>query len=75
MATGIASDRIPRASWLVLAVCAGAAFVAFLDVTIVNIAFPAIRRSFGDSSLADLSWVLNGDWPTCSVDATSSSSA
>jgi NTE family protein len=44
----------------VLAVCAGAAFIAFLDVTIVNIAFPAIRRSFSGNSLADLSWVLNG---------------
>ena len=35
------------------------AFVAFLDVTIVNIAFPDIRRSFPDADVASLSWVLN----------------
>src|SRR5204863_92796 len=34
-------------------------FMGFLDVTIVNIAFPDIRASFPDSSLAGLSWVLN----------------
>jgi NTE family protein len=38
--------------------CVGA-FVAFLDVTIVNIAFPDITRSFRGTEIADLSWVLN----------------
>ncbi|GAB3889094.1 MFS transporter [Kibdelosporangium lantanae] len=33
--------------------------MALLDVTIVNIAFPDLRRSFPGASLADLSWVLN----------------
>src|SRR5438874_469086 len=33
--------------------------MGFLDVTIVNIAFPDIRSSFPNSSLAGLSWVLN----------------
>jgi EmrB/QacA subfamily drug resistance transporter len=42
----------------VLVVCSLATFLAFLDVTIVNIAFPAITRSFGSASLADLSWVF-----------------
>jgi len=36
-----------------------AAFLAFLDATIVNIAIPDISRSFPDDSLGDLSWVLN----------------
>jgi EmrB/QacA subfamily drug resistance transporter len=45
--------------WKVLLVTAVGAFMAFLDVTIVNIAFPDIRASFPDSSLAGLSWVLN----------------
>lgn len=45
--------------WRVLLVTSLAAFMAFLDATIVNIAFPAIRRSFPDSSLAGLSWILN----------------
>jgi EmrB/QacA subfamily drug resistance transporter len=45
--------------WKVLLVTAVAVFMGFLDVTIVNIAFPDIRASFSDSSLAGLSWVLN----------------
>lgn len=50
------SSRRRRAA---LAVTSLGAFVAFLDVTIVNIAFPDIRRSFPDADVASLSWVLN----------------
>ncbi|MET0558753.1 MAG: MFS transporter [Solirubrobacterales bacterium] len=39
--------------------CAGA-FVAFLDTTIVNIAFPDISASFAGSGRDALSWVLDG---------------
>ena len=42
-----------------LAVASFGAFLAFLDATIVNVAFPDIRSSFASSSLGDLSWVLN----------------
>lgn len=42
----------------VLAVSSVGAFLAFLDVTIVNIAFPAIRAAFPSTSLAALSWVF-----------------
>jgi EmrB/QacA subfamily drug resistance transporter len=45
--------------WKVLAVTAVAVFIGFLDVTIVNVAFPDIERDFPDASRADLSWVLN----------------
>lgn len=45
--------------WQVLLVTSVATFMAFLDVTIVNIAFPSIRASFPGASLAHLSWVLN----------------
>src|SRR5215218_9393579 len=45
--------------WKVLLVTSVAVFMAFLDVTIVNIAFPDIRATFDHSSLAGLSWVLN----------------
>src|SRR3954470_12129062 len=45
--------------WKVLLVTAVAVFMAFLDVTIVNVAFPSIRVAFPDASLAGLSWVLN----------------
>jgi len=43
----------------VLLITSLAAFMAFLDMTIVNIAFPSIARSFPGTSLTDLSWVLN----------------
>jgi EmrB/QacA subfamily drug resistance transporter len=46
-------------SWKVLLVTSVAVFMALLDVTIVNIAFPDIRRSFPDEPLSDLSWILN----------------
>ena len=45
--------------WQVLLVTSVAVFMTFLDVTIVNIAFPDIRVSFPGSSLAQLSWILN----------------
>lgn len=43
----------------VLIACAGA-FLAFLDTTIVNIAFPDISASFPEASSGLLSWVLDG---------------
>ncbi len=46
--------------WKVLIVTAVAVFMGFLDVTIVNVAFPAIEADFQDASRTDLSWVLNG---------------
>jgi EmrB/QacA subfamily drug resistance transporter len=45
--------------WQVLLVTSTAVLMTFLDVTIVNIAFPDLRRSFANSSLPHLSWVLN----------------
>lgn len=45
--------------WQVLLVTSVAAFMGFLDVTIVNIAFPDLRASFPQVSLAHLSWTLN----------------
>jgi EmrB/QacA subfamily drug resistance transporter len=44
----------------VLVVSSLAAFMAFLDATIVNVAFPSIRGSFPHVSQSWLSWVLNG---------------
>jgi EmrB/QacA subfamily drug resistance transporter len=45
--------------WQVLLVTSVGVFMSFLDVTIVNIAFPDIRTSFPDTSLAHLSWIIN----------------
>ena len=43
----------------VLLVASFGAFLAFLDATIVNVAFPNIRESFPDASISTLSWILN----------------
>jgi EmrB/QacA subfamily drug resistance transporter len=43
----------------VLGVAALGSGLAFLDASIINIAFPDLRRSFPDSGIDDLSWVLN----------------
>ena len=45
--------------WKVLAVTSVGVFMGFLDVTIVNVAFPDLQRDFAAASRADLSWVLN----------------
>jgi EmrB/QacA subfamily drug resistance transporter len=45
---------------IVLAVLSLAAFMASLDLFIVNVAFDDIGREFGGASMANLSWVLNG---------------
>jgi len=45
--------------WKVLIVTSLGVFMVFLDGTIVNIAFPAIHRSFPSTPQASHSWVLN----------------
>src|SRR3974390_1567126 len=44
---------------IVLAIASLGSAVAFIDATIVNIAFPDIAHSFPGTSLSMLSWVLN----------------
>ena len=53
-----AEDGHP-ARWWILAVLAAVAFMAQLDLFIVNIALPVIGHQFGAVSLAGPSWVLN----------------
>jgi EmrB/QacA subfamily drug resistance transporter len=48
----------PGIPWPVFAVTVAAAFMVALDLSIVNVAFPSIRRSFPEVSTATLSWVL-----------------
>jgi EmrB/QacA subfamily drug resistance transporter len=43
---------------LVLLLAAGAVFVALLDFTVVNVAFPDLRVDFPAASLPTLSWVV-----------------
>src|SRR5665213_3071561 len=46
--------------WLILGVLAAVAFMAQLDLFIVNVAIPAVGHSFASAPLSSLSWVLNG---------------
>lgn len=49
--------RVPASRTLLVA--SFGAFLAFLDATIVNVAFPSIRDSFPGTSIGSLSWILN----------------
>jgi EmrB/QacA subfamily drug resistance transporter len=55
-------DAAPRTArpGIVLLLACGATFLAYVDATIVNVAFPSLRSSFPESSIADLSWVVSG---------------
>ena len=53
----VSTSRVPPSR--VLLVASFGAFLAFLDATIVNVAFPSIRESFGETGIGTLSWVLN----------------
>jgi len=43
----------------ILAIAAGAGFLAFLDTTIVNTTFPDIAASFPEAGRSELSWILD----------------
>jgi EmrB/QacA subfamily drug resistance transporter len=45
--------------WPVFWLAAAGTFLAYLDVTIVNIAFPSIAGDFSGAGLGKLSWVVN----------------
>jgi EmrB/QacA subfamily drug resistance transporter len=48
-----------KGRWPAFLLVAPAIFITFLDMFIVNIAFPDILRDFEGSSISELSWVLN----------------
>lgn len=56
---GVAGDKPDPRRWLTLVVLLLAAFMNLLDVSIVNIAIPAIQRSL-HASYADVQWALAG---------------
>jgi EmrB/QacA subfamily drug resistance transporter len=56
----VTTERRTTSHVAILATLSLAAFMASLDMFIVNVAFPDIRREFAGASLAHLSWVLNG---------------
>jgi EmrB/QacA subfamily drug resistance transporter len=56
--TSSARGTEPRPG-VVLLLSAGATFIAFLDTTVVNVAFPDLARSFPADRVSDLSWVVS----------------
>src|SRR5919206_210205 len=46
--------------WRTFAMISIGVFASLLDLFIVNITFPDLRRDFAGTDLAQLSWVLNG---------------
>lgn len=51
-------SQTDKTAWVLPVLCV-AAFMASLDLFIVNVAFSDIGQEFPDRSLADLSWILN----------------
>ena len=55
----VRGERVASSPAAVLAVLSLAAFMASLDLFIVNVAFASIAEDFGGASLSGVSWVLN----------------
>jgi EmrB/QacA subfamily drug resistance transporter len=53
------ADGADPRRWRALTVCLIAGFMALLDVSIVNVALPSIRRAL-DATPSDLAWILSG---------------
>ena len=54
-----ANEVVEAEAWRVLGWTSLAVFMTLLDATILFVAFPSIRGSFPEVSVADLSWILN----------------
>ncbi|MTK32619.1 MFS transporter [Nocardia seriolae] len=50
----------PPAARRALMVASGAAFMSFLDLSVVNIAFPAITRDYPGTAPTTLTWIVSG---------------
>lgn len=54
------ADSPPTAATRTLLIACGAAFIAFLDLSVVNIAFPSIARDYPGTAATTLTWVVSG---------------
>jgi EmrB/QacA subfamily drug resistance transporter len=52
------ADREERRLGLVLLLACTTTFIGFVDVTVVNVAFPDLRADFTDVALSSLSWIV-----------------
>lgn len=57
MTGGATASADPR-RWLVLAICCSSLFIVGMDVSIVNVALPAIRMDFG-ADISGLQWTID----------------
>src|SRR6266496_4328332 len=57
--TAFPKTRTPVSTRTVLLIAGLGVFMAFIDNTIVSMAFPNMLKSFPDSRLSGLSWVFN----------------
>jgi EmrB/QacA subfamily drug resistance transporter len=57
---GSTAEAISPRAWRVLVLGSLCSFITALNLSIMNVAFPDLRRSFPEVSAAELSWVLNG---------------
>jgi EmrB/QacA subfamily drug resistance transporter len=58
--TAVPTPAVKSGSSAIFVVTALGAFMASLDLSIVNVAFPALERSFPHDSRAALAWVITG---------------
>jgi EmrB/QacA subfamily drug resistance transporter len=52
------AGRPPPSFWQVFVITSLGSFVVSLDLSIVNVAFPALARAFPDASRAGLAWIV-----------------
>ncbi|MGH9920621.1 MAG: MFS transporter, partial [Nitrososphaerales archaeon] len=58
--TTTGAGQLAKRRKAIFVVTALGAFMASLDLSIVNVAFPALERSFAHDSRAELAWVITG---------------
>ncbi|MGY1946732.1 MFS transporter [Nocardia asiatica] len=56
----LGSPPTATAATRTLLIACGAAFIAFLDLSVVNIAFPSIARDYPGTATTTLTWVVSG---------------
>jgi len=54
------SSPTPNLARRTLLLACGAAFIAFLDLSVVNIAFPSLARDYPETPATTLTWVVSG---------------
>jgi EmrB/QacA subfamily drug resistance transporter len=57
-ATSSPAQAVSSRAGITLLLTSAATFMAFLDTTVVNVAFPALHTSFPHDSLTNLTWVV-----------------